>query len=556
MRIRPFPALFVILALAFPPKSTSASQFNISGTGYAAPLGTHPTTTVNVYDKPTMILLNSTTTLPDGSYTIYFYPVGIENIKPSGLSGAILRNPFRESLEVAISANETGDYLLSVSDVNGSILLTKSLSLQSGSNAITISGLGAAGLKTIQLSGYGQKITLKAIQSSSGAFSPSVDITHSDLSMLKNTATSDSVLISFVPPSGYTGMDTTVAFQSQIVNYVLQQIPVEFSMVALTHKDTAVQNTSVKIQWGDGTTDTYASQNGFIHVSKYLYSITDTAYISNNDTTIYSPWLWGRMQNHPLNQANLFQSAKQPSGGLIYIPPDPAIVKISLLPDTFNLFFQVKEVDDPMHQGQKIRTYDGIDFRTLGWGSNPGVSVKYVFVPQSVDSIDNFRVRQDETTGLLVSQTLFDELCQLNDSALSLTTLKFNGIKYMPPYKTENVDYWATDPRIIEAQNRNPSMDQSILTQYRNVGTSGCHSFTTTFNGINGQPRIYYSIAKFSQTVSKAQRLTEMICQLINADDASTGGAGGFLVALPFTPTEYARVLVYTIYNDDCGTPD
>jgi hypothetical protein len=241
---------------------------------------------------------------------------------------------------------------------------------------------------------------------------------------------------------------------------------------------------------------------------------------------------------------------------LIYIPPDPAIVKISLLPDTFNLFFQVKEVDDPMHQGQKIRTYDGIDFRTLGWGSNPGVSVKYVFVPQSVDSIDNFRVRQDETTGLLVSQTLFDELCQLNDSALSLTTLKFNGIKYMPPYKTENVDYWATDPRIIEAQNRNPSMDQSILTQYRNVGTSGCHSFTTTFNGINGQPRIYYSIAKFSQTVSKAQRLTEMICQLINADDASTGGAGGFLVALPFTPTEYARVLVYTIYNDDCGTPD
>jgi hypothetical protein len=54
------PAHLIILPQPSPQKkSTTASQFTISDTEYAAHLGTHPTTTVNVYDKPTMTLLGS-----------------------------------------------------------------------------------------------------------------------------------------------------------------------------------------------------------------------------------------------------------------------------------------------------------------------------------------------------------------------------------------------------------------------------------------------------------------------------------------------------------------
>ena len=222
---RLIPALIILLLLASPLKSLSSNQVVISGTGYAAPLGTHPITTVKIYDKPSMTLLGTTTTDVNGNYSYGIYPVGIDNHKQTGLSGVILKNPYQDKLEIAISAQVMGTYILQISDMTGITLLSKSVLLQSGYNTLTIAGLGVAGMKTIQLSGYGQKVTLKAIQSASSASSPTVKVTHSDVQLLKSEPLSDSLLVSFVPPTGYTGIDTTVDFRSQPVNYVVQQIP-------------------------------------------------------------------------------------------------------------------------------------------------------------------------------------------------------------------------------------------------------------------------------------------------------------------------------------------
>jgi len=85
----------------------------------------------------------------------------------------------------------------------------------------------------------------------------------------------DSLLMTFTQPAGFIGMDTTVSFQNQIVNYILQQIPfdtVDFWMKPYTVNADSVPLLTVPFKWGDANTDNYsvgadAGDIGRVHAS-------------------------------------------------------------------------------------------------------------------------------------------------------------------------------------------------------------------------------------------------------------------------------------------------
>jgi hypothetical protein len=350
-------------------------------------------------------------------------------------------------------------------------------------------------------------------------------------------------------------MDTTVYMQSQQVNYVLQQTPyvVDLTAAALMHLDTAKENIAINIQWSDGEITTHTGVNGFIHIYREYYTeLSDTVYITNADTTIYSKWLWARLQNHPLNLANLFQCAKVDG-----FPPEPALARISNLPDTFNLFFQVKQVVDPIHQGQYIRTDSQtfLSFTSGAWYK----TVRYTLATQVIDSIDNFRMLRDEYTGELVSQELLDQMCQQQDSAFALLKLSY-GIKLIPPIRTEYVDDPLTNARYLAAQAR--GFDQAMITYYdNNLGTPGIYGviptdiYTIIVNG-SSTVRISKSLSAFRYDALEQTKRAEQIGQLINADDVNDGGSGPYIYEYPNGEnTDFAKVAAYTIYISNPATP-
>jgi hypothetical protein len=491
------PAFYILFTLASSSKSIGADQFTILGSGYAAPFMNHPQTVVVVRDKSTLLLLGTATTDVNGNYEVNFDPVGIENYKQSGLSVVILQNPYQERLEMAISVKETGAYSLFVSDINGSVLLSKTISLLSGNNMLTISGLGSAGMKTILISGLGQKITLKAIQGGSAAVSPSVDISHADILLLKNSATSDSLLVSFVPPSGYTGMDTTVSYQSQTVNYVLQQVPidtVDFIIKPFTINGDTINNLTLEFQFPDGLANHFeVDTDGYIHVHQNLYcSPPYMAIVTHNtDTVTYALYQFFRKTNHNLLDTNYAQSPK-PNTTTI---PQPTQLILTGIPDTLELYLLHTQIPTPSplisEYGATIR-YDHPDVKWIMNSLNLGASSKYIPVPSISAKVIHFQFTWDLSTGQQVSATDLQFARDQRDHVRMVFNLN-NGKTIFPP-DTSAIIASTNDPLYLLLAAR--SWSQSAQTCYAG-STSGFVLYSYN-NTSNGNPIISYSISEYS----------------------------------------------------------
>jgi hypothetical protein len=489
-------ALLVVLILACPPKSLAADQITISGTGYTTPFMNHPQISVVVRDKSTMMLLGTATTDVNGNYEVNFYPVGIQNYRRSGLSSVILRNPYQEILEMRISAKETGTYSLSVSEINGSVILSKTISLHSGDNRLTISGLGSAGMKTILISGYGQKITLKVIQEGSTVFSPSVDGSRPDISLLKNSATSDSLLVSFIPPSGYTGMDTTVSFQSQTVNYALQQVPidtVDFVIKPYTINGDTINNLTLEFQFPDGLANQFeVDTDGFIHVHQNLYSSPPyTAIVTHNaDTATYALYQFFRKTDRNLMDTNYAQSPKPNTS----TPPQPTQLVLSGIPDTLELYLLHTQIPTPSplisEYGTTIR-YDHPEVKWIMNSLNLGASSKYIPVPSISEKVIHFQFTWDLSTGQQVSSIDLQFARDERDHVRMVFTLN-NGKTIFPPDTTATIAS-INDPLYLLLAAR--SWSQTAQTNYAGA-TEGLVLYSYN-NTSNGEPIISYSISEY-----------------------------------------------------------
>ena len=487
------PVLLFILALALSLHSTVATANTIIGHGYAVPTGTHPATTVTVYDKASMTILGTTTTYPDGSYALTFYPVGIENQNQQGLSGMLFRNPFQDKLEISVSVMVTGNYEVQVFDEGASTLLSKSILLQSGKNMIQLSGLGAGGLKTIQVSGCGQKLAFKAIQSSSGASSPSVDVTHSSAPVLKRSASSDSLLVSFVPPSGFIGMDTTVAFQTQEVNYTLQQIP--NYVINTTFKPFDVNgnpaNITITAHWADGTIGNYSpNANNEIVIQKNLYTSSATATLELDSVTYvnnqnYLALLMGRRIHQAIEDSNLFQSPKEWNS-----PPQPVVVDMSNPNINGKVIYNYvipKYEPDETKPGDSIR----MDSPTVTqmMTSRPGAGFmthRYIPIPDPTKQpFYQFRLAFNESDNSTISQALIDKMNNMNNLVMGMSPIpNTNDTIFVP--RVDYVVNTSADPiysqRVTSNEQQN---DQFVRLCYfnDNPGDGVLYKSTYTQNG-------------------------------------------------------------------------
>lgn len=505
--------------------------------------------------------LDSTYTDFLGQYNLIYNWVGLQENKNLTID-KLFPNPYTSETKINMLLNKDKEYKIMAFDNQGRILFEKSQFLTKGAYEFQISG-GQAGINFITITDGERTRTYKGLQTTSTGTPLNINInqmftnpqlkstldeilTEGDLAKLESSA------------PGYYTKDTTWTLQlNNTINLNLQKIPTiyDFNAVALNHLDTATQNVAINVLWSDGIETTHYGQNGIINIHRETTNnLTDTIFITNADTTLYSPLMWARKQSNPLDEANLFQNPT-----VRYVPVEPALATTSTLPDTFNLFMLVKQVADPLNPGQYIRT-DSPTFLGFFLQRNPWVTVRYTYAPQVIDSIDNFRMMRVETStgqGELVSPELFDQICAQQDSALALFHAPY-GLSWIPPIRTENVDDRTTNARYLAAQAR--GFDQVILTSYNNtLGAPGIYTITpTNLNTIivNGQPtiRIEKGTSQFQLDATFGVIRAEQIGNLMNGDDVNGGSSTPYLVGPNGENTDFAKVAAYTVYGLNPGS--
>lgn len=487
--------------------------------------------------------LDSTQSDGNGFYDLTYFWVGLED-------------------EASVFLNKDREYKIIAFDNQGRMLFEKSEFMTRGAYEFNISG-GQAGInyititdgeisktyKGLQVSSTGRPLDIQVSQiTTTPQLKSTLDdiLTEGDLAKLESSA------------ANYYTTDTTFTLQAnQTINQNLEKMPTvyDYNLIALDHKDTATANVAINIQWSDGVTTTHYGQNGLVNIHRETtHDLSDTIFITNADTTIYSPLMWARKQSNPLDEANLFQNPAVP-----FQPVEPAPALLSTLPDTANLFMLVKQVPDPLNPGQYIRT-DSETFLAFFLGSSPWVTVRYTYAPQVIDSIDNFRIKRVETAtgyGDLVSQEQFDQMCTQQDSSFALLRSPY-GLYWAPPIRTENVDNPATNQRYLAAQAR--GFDQAMKTLYsNNLGTPGIYAVIPTNLHtiiVNGQPsiRIKGGYAKVQLDALPEVIREETVGNLMNGDDVNGGNSGPYLVGPNGENTEFAKVAAYEIYGLNPGS--
>jgi hypothetical protein len=111
----------------------AATEININGTGYANPLGTHPSTIVEVFDKSDMSLLGKTMTDINGYYSVTLLFVGIDIIPVNVDEYArLIQNPSSDEINVELSSGSEQNWQIKVYDESGRALYSQYLNLTSG----------------------------------------------------------------------------------------------------------------------------------------------------------------------------------------------------------------------------------------------------------------------------------------------------------------------------------------------------------------------------------------------------------------------------------------
>ncbi len=555
-RVRITLAGLVMLAA---PLFSNAQTININGqikdTETGAPIQGAKEVLINPINNAR---LDSTYTDVNGFYDLTYNWVGIQENQNITID-KLFPNPYTSETKINMLLTKDKEYKILAFDVQGRILFEKSQFLTKGAYEFSISG-GQPGINFITITDGEKTKTYKGIQTTSTG-KPIEIIINQMFANPQLKSTLDEILtegdLAKIESSaeGYYEHDTTFTLQAnQTINLNLQKIPITygFNAIALNHKDTATENVAIKILWSDGIETTHYGQNGIINAQRTTTTdLSDTIYITNADTTIYSSLMWARKQSNPLDEANLFQTPAVP-----FQPVEPALAKRSELPDTCNLFMQYKQVPDPVNLGQYIRT-DSETFLAFFLERSPGKTIRYTYAPAVIDSIDNFRMMRDEYTGQLVSQELFDQMCEQQDSALALFHLPY-GINLIPPVRTENVDNPATNQRWIAAQAR--GWDQTMRITYNSsLSTLGIYGIIPTNIYtiiVNGQPtiRIKTGVSKTRQDAGPGVIREETVGNLMNGDDVNGGNSGPYLVGPNGENTEFAKVAAYTVYGLNPGS--
>lgn len=508
---------------------------------------------VSAYNNSTSELLDTALTNAAGYYTMSFLFVGMEHAF-AGRHAVLYPNPAAGCQNLHLQVSQAGIYQATITGGDGNTWL-REVSLEQGLNQLSITG-SPEGLNVICLTNGNETYTVKGIQTSFTGTHPQIVVgaQPSRGAYLKSATVglsgSDSILLVF-SKEGYETADTVVSVTTFItINKYLQQIPTiwEFWANALTVIDgSPINNATVKIQWGDGTTTNYTSNNnGWIHILREnTFDTTTNILISNADTTTYQEFLFGTKTDPLITtmEFNLFQTPKEhspalpPNGSGEYIYPTPAPAQLTELPDTFEIYFVPNIVYDNQNVAYNTR---GTVFRTVARCRAPPDFTKKWEYTEEVAPVYLFEVRQG-----LSSQQIQDQKAALDSTETQLLYLQANGRQLIAPYQRIEI-YTKTEPEWIEALAR--GMDQTHRSEFGGYNQNSC-TFTTLYSW-SGKNRFNVAYANYTLDSEIAIKMEELIQSFTHACDPPQGGLSNKVVNPDGSMTSFGKALHIILIAD------
>ncbi len=356
------------------------SPITIQGTVWSTPTNNFPITDVAVYDNDGMVFLGNTSTAAGtGEYQLTVLPVGIDDKVNRNSEMVVLGNPVMNEANLELQVLNQNNYNISVFDVTGRQLYTQEVSLAEGNNKITISGLGAPGIKLVRVTDGQKTYTAKVLQAANSNFGPTIRAApfSGHTGVLKSSNYTTTLRINFTPPTGYVSnfkfvpaasatVNDTVWQESQTINKILNVFDVNGLAVAPGQSNIATYY-NLKVKFKDNTEIVFPAVNGVITINRVEYGTFSDSLTFIPDTNLnpkFLEWMIGRKQNQPRYEANVFQNEKEHVAGQ-YIPPGNVKVAITNMPETTQMYLIPTKMLDPRNMTDSITLDNYADGLTL-----------------------------------------------------------------------------------------------------------------------------------------------------------------------------------------------
>ncbi len=345
------------------------SPITLQGTVWSAPTNNFPVTDVAVYDTNGMIFLGNTSTAQGtGQYQLTVLPVGLDEKTNRNSEMVVLGNPVMNEANLELTVLNQDNYKISVFDVTGKQLYNQEVSLAEGDNKITITGLGAPGIKLVQVTDGQKTHTAKVLQLAASDFDPSISTTPTSghKGVLKTSNYTTTLRMNFTPPAGYVPnfklvpaqsatVNDTVMQESQTINKTLNIFDVNGLAVAPGQSNIATYYT-LKVKFKDGTIINFPANNGIITINRTEYETFSDSLTLIPDTIAnpkFLEWMIGRKIHQQRYEANIFQNEKENIPGQ-YIHPGNVNIAIANMPDNMQMYLVPKKCLDPRNMTDSI----------------------------------------------------------------------------------------------------------------------------------------------------------------------------------------------------------
>lgn len=374
MRIRIVKALALTILAIFSGLEASAnkaeaqsySPMTISGTVWTAPTSGHTPTNIPIYDPDGNIFLGSTTTNSNGEYSITVLPVGLEDKINPNTDMTVLGNPITTEANLELTVLNQDNYNVRVFDVSGLQLFNQRVSLAEGNNKITLSGLGAPGLKIVEVSDGKKKYVAKVLQTGSSDFSPSISSTAMSgrTGVLKSSNYTTQLEIHFNPiDPGYESNIKIVPAMTQTVNDTVWGVQNTinktlhvFDVHGMSIKPGASSISSyftLNVQFKDGTILPFAASNGDITINRVEYYPNISDVLKFLPDIISNPHFTNEMIVRQIHQPRYIANIAQTTDPSAY---DPIDVIVANMPTESQLYLIPSKVLNPMTMTDSIWT--------------------------------------------------------------------------------------------------------------------------------------------------------------------------------------------------------
>jgi hypothetical protein len=505
---------------------------------------------VEAQNKDNGTVFDNTYTNSSGYYNMTFLYTGLdednaETPVQKPLEDRLYPNPFSKQTNIETCIQHSGDYTLLISGLDGRQYLKTDIKLKEGNNKITLTG-GNKGILLINLFSSEESHNYKALNLSGTDIPFSFDISYlgkANSQELKSTLDEgddifsvDSVRIVYTK-DGYYPKDTVVEVVSYInINMALDKIPeiVDFTLKPFTVNGEA-SPVDLTVEWTDGTSDTYPTQNGEIHVYKELYTPSPTLTLTH-DTINTLEWTIIREPQQKTNRPNVAQNPKQAG-----LPPEDTQAPLDSLNNrTLYLYLIPKEVEGP--NGTLYRmddpTVSGMMVNFIG------KTIKFNELPVTVaDSMHIVQKSWNETTGQQMPEVDLNNAWNQQTKVVNLAYISNTNDTLFPPFMRYRA-YSTSDPRWQELIARD--FENSARTTFYN-GTPGNGIETAVTYTYNNTIRIKTSSSKYNNVATNGQIIEEIYQQFSAITEMGGGLAGWILSGTPSDP--YINELGQTMFR-------